>query len=117
MELSEQIAELRKLVIEALAEAKAARILAEKTLGLVPNSQLPYPEPWRPVEDSHPVSNTAAFIREVDVTPKPTLASFGGGVAIGRVPTPGTGILAGDAEQDLEAEMWDETMTDDGGEL
>jgi hypothetical protein len=72
-----EIKDLELKLIDALVEAKTARLIAEKALSLVtrPNSQVL--EPWGEPPASPPTqSSPAPFIKVVETSPKPSLAGF-----------------------------------------
>ncbi len=107
MELEKKLELLESKLIDALAEAKAARIIAEKALSQsAAPSLLGTSDPWtEPVEQT-----TNPFIKEVDVSPRPTLSSFSSSLSQPKAPE-GDGIkILPDEEEGLEDEFWDEAV-------
>lgn len=104
-----ELNELEKLVIEALAEAKAARILAEKALDrslAAPNNTYAS-EPWG--TSSEPaIAPTAPFIKVEEVETKPSLAPWYGKKALEKRTNREIDPTVDDVGQDI----WDDAMED-----
>lgn len=104
-----ELNEIHKLVIEALAEAKAARILAEKALdrSLSNNSSTYASEPWGAPPDST-IAPTAPFIKVEEVETKPSLAPWYGKKALEKRTAKEVDPVGDDVGQDI----WDDAMED-----
>lgn len=107
LEISQRFEALEARLIDALAEARVARILAEKAL----NTQTAIKtdkvvgEPWIPPLQSEGVP-AAPFIRVEEKAPKPSLAGF-----YNRVGKPEAAKTSKEPSSDVADDlMWDEIV-------